>query len=539
MRSQEFLKIKTEADLANFLNISEGTLKYYSNPITPSKAYTTTILKKKNGEDRIVCAPVRILKYIQRQISDVLYELYKPSRCVTGYVRKKSICDNARPHTSKRMIICLDLKDFFTSIHFGRVRGMFLNQPFNFNTTISTVLANLTCRNGSLPQGAPSSPIISNYICRRFDGDFMKLCAKYKLVYTRYCDDITISTKAYSFPHSIIYFSTTWSLGDDIRELIQKHNFILNESKFRVVTNKTRQMVTGLVTNQKVNIPKNKYRKLRAELYYTLKNGLDEAAKHDGYIHNKIVDKNAFLNHLRGGVNFFKSVLAVDNPRYKWLANEFNKIVGENYFFVPSSWDELKNKAIFVLMNNKETSQGTAFYVTDIGLITCLHTVCSISGRPSKSDVETALNDYYAFLPNTEYNHIKLSYCWHSNDLDLLVLKFVDYTIRIGYEIEKNIVLSDGINHLKALGYPEYGLGCSCCFIQDMSITSNRVLCGLKLYVVDKTFYIGASGGPVFNSANKVVGYIDRGNEIGSDEERYNAFCSIAPLLDEFNKGTL
>jgi len=68
MRSQEFLNIKTEADLANFLNISEGTLKYYSNPITPSKAYTTTILKKKNGEDRFVCAPVRILKYIQRQI---------------------------------------------------------------------------------------------------------------------------------------------------------------------------------------------------------------------------------------------------------------------------------------------------------------------------------------------------------------------------------------------------------------------------------------------------------------------------------------
>src|SRR5699024_7070708 len=109
-----------------------------------------------------------------------------------GFIPGKSIITNARIHRNKRLVVNIDLKDFFPSFHFGRVRGFFeKNKYFLLSREVSTIIAQLTCYKGSLPQGAPTSPIITNLICQILDYKLLKIAKKYKTDYSRYADDLT------------------------------------------------------------------------------------------------------------------------------------------------------------------------------------------------------------------------------------------------------------------------------------------------------------------------------------------------------------
>lgn len=116
-------------------------------------------------------------------------------------------------HKNKRYILNIDLENFFNSFHFGRVMGYFnKNRYFNFDKKMSIIIAQLCCLNGALPQGAPTSPIISNLICRIFDYRILKITKKYKLNYTRYADDLTFSTNDNFFYIIMIIFLKTYQV---------------------------------------------------------------------------------------------------------------------------------------------------------------------------------------------------------------------------------------------------------------------------------------------------------------------------------------
>ena len=244
------------------------------------KAYRTNTIVKKRGGTRTISAPMKGLKRMQRRVADVLSVPYCPKRCVHGFVPKRGIITNAGVHTGKRFVINLDLKDFFPSIHIGRVIGALTSEPFGLQKEVAVTLAQICTFQGVLPQGAPSSPILSNIICRSLDNALLSLAKECRADYTRYADDITISTNRHQIPDQLGKIEGECFVPSArLRQIIEDAGFVLNEEKTRYSTAQGRVCVTGLVVNEKVNVPRFYIRRVRAILHSWEKFGIEQAAK--------------------------------------------------------------------------------------------------------------------------------------------------------------------------------------------------------------------------------------------------------------------
>jgi len=175
---------------------------------------------------------------------------------------------NARVHKCKRYVFNLDLEDFFPSLNFGRVRGFFINnQHFKLDPAVATAIAQIACHNNSLPQGSPCSPIISNLVTNFLDIRLAKLAKRSGCTYSRYADDLTFSTNAKTFPNWIAlpeYGSWNWIVGGTLKKVIEAAGFKINATKSRMHFRPSRQLVTGLVVNKKVNVKSEYWRSARA-----------------------------------------------------------------------------------------------------------------------------------------------------------------------------------------------------------------------------------------------------------------------------------
>lgn len=161
------IEINTVEDLCNQLNISVSFLKYIL--YVKKDNYTTFSIPKKNGGVRTITSPKDELKYIQRQLLAFLEKNYSFLECQHGFIKERSCVTNANKHVGKRFVLNGDIENFFDNIHFGRVRGLFRSKPFNYSDELATTIAKIVCYNKCLPQGAPTSPFISNMICFMMD----------------------------------------------------------------------------------------------------------------------------------------------------------------------------------------------------------------------------------------------------------------------------------------------------------------------------------------------------------------------------------
>ncbi len=173
-----------------------------------TKGYKKKVITKKNGNFRELNIPPLFTKNMQKKIKNVINEYYIPTSAVHGFITSedgdvKNIVSNASVHVRKKIVISLDIEKFFDSINFGRVRGLFLSKPFSLDKNIATRVAQLTTFNNQLPQGAPTSPLISNIICNKMDHQLIKLAKINGYTYTRYADDITFSTNKKLYPLDI------------------------------------------------------------------------------------------------------------------------------------------------------------------------------------------------------------------------------------------------------------------------------------------------------------------------------------------------
>jgi RNA-directed DNA polymerase len=159
-----FFALQTPEDIAHLLEVEYGTLVYHLYVVAGSAKYTTFDIPKKSGGFRTISTPVTALKIIQRKLNQVLQCVYQHKASVHGFVCDRSIVTNASRHGRKRFVFNVDLNDFFPSINFGRVRGMFMASPYMLDPAVATVLAQICCFDNQLPQGAPTSPIVSNMI---------------------------------------------------------------------------------------------------------------------------------------------------------------------------------------------------------------------------------------------------------------------------------------------------------------------------------------------------------------------------------------
>ncbi len=275
----ELSKAESREDVLLALCSSWKNLAYYIYRLG-DRRYEKMEIVKKSGKLRDIASPVRGLKYIQRNLSAALSYGYRQKGCVHGFVPQRSILTNARVHVNRRYVINLDLKDFFPSIHFGRVVGMFAGPPFGFNHEVAVTLAQICCFERVLPQGAPSSPVISNIVCRKLDNELLDLAKECRLNYSRYADDITFSTNLCEIPERLGRVEgDRFIISDGVRRIIADNGFELNDEKVRWSSEYYRQDVTGLVVNEKVNVPRTYIRRIRSMLHAWQKFGLQAAAK--------------------------------------------------------------------------------------------------------------------------------------------------------------------------------------------------------------------------------------------------------------------
>lgn len=271
-----FNEVKTRNELADFLGIKRSTLSYVLYKKKTENYYISFEIPKKSGGERKIDAPVGTLKSIQKKLADKLYRYQEKIRAENKIIPKisnafekgKNIITNAEIHRNKRFVLNIDLKDFFHSFHFGRVRGFFLkNKHFQLTNEVSTVLAQLSCFEGRLPQGAATSPILANMIFQIVDMRILKIAKRYHCDYTRYADDLTFSTNKKKFAENYI------DLFNTLKKEIERSGFSINEDKTNLMYKDSRQVVTGLVVNEKVSIIHTYYRKARSMANHLYKTG--------------------------------------------------------------------------------------------------------------------------------------------------------------------------------------------------------------------------------------------------------------------------
>jgi RNA-directed DNA polymerase len=172
-------------------------------------------------------------------------------------------------HKNRRYVLNLDLHDFFPTFNFGRVRGFFIkDREFAVPEKVATVIAQIACHENSLPQGSPCSPIIADVIAHILDVRLVQLVKTHKVAYSRYADDLTFSTNQKAFPAELATRDdgdgSEWQLSEPLVGVIERCGFTINPAKTRMQVHTSRQLVTGLTVNIKVNIPQDYYRTARS-----------------------------------------------------------------------------------------------------------------------------------------------------------------------------------------------------------------------------------------------------------------------------------
>ena len=253
----ENLALTFSHDLA-YSKLNQKLLKwgrYLLHTKTINNEYKLLKLNKKSGGIRNIYSPSPKLKAIQRAVHEKILLKQKLHPCCNGFCKSKSIKTNAEPHTGKKIVLNLDLKDFFPSISAARVYGIF--SSIGFTRQQAWLLAGLTTINGYLPQGSPASPMLANLACQRLDKRLYGLSKKICADYTRYADDLTFSGN----------FNIVKAIPL-ITEIVKNEDFEIAAKKSRIIRQGNRQEVTGLTVNSKVTIPRKIRKKLRSVMHH-------------------------------------------------------------------------------------------------------------------------------------------------------------------------------------------------------------------------------------------------------------------------------
>lgn len=298
-------------------------LNYYGNPQINSKRYTHFLIKKKSGADRVIHAPVAGLKSIQRCLNLIFQTIYDVNTAANGFVPGRSIIDNAQKHVGNNYVYNIDLKDFFPSIDQARIWGRLKAEPFNLNgdrQLIGNIISSLCCteleverlnsesewvkvKKSVLPQGAPTSPVLSNIICGRLDFYLQAVSKRFGLKYSRYADDITFSSM-----HNV--YQRDSEFIKEVNRIIVFENFHIKEAKTRLQKQGYRQEVTGLTVNEKINLRSKYLKRIRMHLYFWKVYGIEKASSlsTSDKVRSSSNKEGAFMKMLQGKINYTRSI---------------------------------------------------------------------------------------------------------------------------------------------------------------------------------------------------------------------------------------
>ena len=347
---KQFAELQNKEDLVKLLNNAKNilygeeckpvrlkSLTYYANPVLCQQRYQIFTIKKKSGSDRIIHAPVKGLKSILRSLNFVLQCVFEPHEAATGFVLEKSIVDNAKKHVGKHYVLNMDLKDFFHTFDRNRVKMGFIYEPFNLNgdkEPLAFLLASLCTHSFEidgvektvLPQGSPTSPTLTNILCKKLDRRLTGLANRFGATYSRYADDITFSS-----PHNIY---TDEAFNKELKRIIEEdQKLVINPKKTRLQKTGYRQEATGLIVNDKVNVRRRYVKQIRMWLSYWEKYGYEKATQifqRDYQTDKAHVKKmNAQLKNVLGGkLEFLKMVKGEQDSTYTSLKKRHDRLNG-------------------------------------------------------------------------------------------------------------------------------------------------------------------------------------------------------------------
>lgn len=440
-----FEKMQSKEDLLHLLNevkpliygekavpFELKQLTWYANPKLGGKRYAEFKIKKKSGSQRSIHAPVKGLKALQKTLAFILQCVYEPHKAAMGFVRERSVVDNAKIHVGSNYVYNIDLKDFFPSIDQARVWKTLQLKPFNLNKVstaepqyikweefkkeylkteelvkfykgkgrmftntpygtlyvannfdlekdkyvlmggsslktkagkslegtlwlvnkipeisrldIANIIASLCCtemeverknekgewekvKRNVLPQGAPTSPVITNIVCQKLDYLLSGVAKRFGLKYSRYADDITFSSM-----HNV--YQPESEFLKELHRITAEQNFHIKESKTRLQKDGYRKEVTGLLVNEKANVQQRYIKQLRMWLYYWERYGYERASGFflQQYIADKGHVKNGkpdMANVISGKLDYLKMVKGAENELYQKLKARFEKITGK------------------------------------------------------------------------------------------------------------------------------------------------------------------------------------------------------------------
>ncbi|GGG99067.1 reverse transcriptase family protein [Pedobacter zeae] len=269
-------------------------------------------IKKKDGKLRTLYEPLPSLKEIQSWVLKNILSEVKPNRFAKAYIKNKSLIENVKYHKGREGVLTLDILDFFGSIKTAHVAGIFSEMGYSAN--IASLLAKLCTYDGYLPQGAPTSPYLSNLYLKNFDDIVSKYCSENNIKYTRYADDMTFSGKEEDLNITSFIEVQLFNIG-----------LYLNSDKSKLMKRNEKQVVTGIVVNDKLQVPREDRDFIRNEVHFLTKFGLNDHL-------NRTLNKKAnYIEHLLGKINFALHINPDDlkMKRYKAKVIEYAKSIEE------------------------------------------------------------------------------------------------------------------------------------------------------------------------------------------------------------------
>jgi RNA-directed DNA polymerase len=357
-----FRELQTKTDLLELLNyckaliygdkgypISLSQLNYNAYSDLNKNRYIEFTIKKKSGSDRTIHAPNNGLKVIQTCLNLILQIVYEKdiSKAATGFIPGKSIVDNAKVHIGSNYVFNIDLKDFFPSIDQARIWARLKHPPFNLNEAgdrlqLANLIASICChemeverldsdgnwekvKRNVLPQGAPTSPILTNIVCQQLDYFLSAVANRFGVRYTRYEDDITFSSM-----HNV--YQKNGEFRKEVQRIISLQNFHIKATKTRLQKRGERQEVTGLTVNELTNVSKRYIKQIRLWLHYWESFGYERANAYfsEQYLYDKGHVKNGLpnlMNVLLGKLDYLKMVKGNTNNLYVKLKERYNSLL--------------------------------------------------------------------------------------------------------------------------------------------------------------------------------------------------------------------
>jgi RNA-directed DNA polymerase len=488
----------SENELLKYLGLSAAELKkiwWYRG-----RMYKQFDIAKAGGKNRLISAPDHRLKMLQRKIASSLDKIYRPRHPVHGFVNGRSVKSNASAHLRSKFVLNLDIEGFFSSISERRVCGLF--KALGIDDRVAQILARICCNESVLPQGAPTSPVISNMICFRMDKELQAIAKDGRCIYTRYADDITFSSYQ---PLSSLFEGPLPPAGNISPDLLkgrlqgafQGNGFALNPKKAHYADKHSRRTVTGLRINELVNVDRRFVRNLRAALFAVETQGIAIAQR---TLKDKYKRDSSLVSHLRGRISWVGQIKGPSDPIFRGLALRFNKLFPDQRLEILPTDVEVRDRAVWLIEHWSDTldssTQGTAFFLQSVGLVTAWHCV------DGAAEVEV-------YHPSKPSNKFKVTVFKHDVHRDLAILKHEIPSTEY-YDLEASKRELKAGDNLTALGYPGFGPGDKI-NVRSGSISSLPIKRAVPMIEVTQKLSQGMSGGPLLDEKNAVVGIIHKG----------------------------